>query len=91
VNAEASMAMMDILLNQQFNDIIPAELPHEAKVAHKTGSITGVRHDSGIVYLPDGKKYILILLSKNLENEEEGVKAMASVSKMIYDHVMATQ
>jgi len=91
VNAESSMAMMDILLNQQFNDIIPAELPHEVKVAHKTGSITGVRHDSGIVYLPNGKKYILILLSKNLENEEEGVKAMASVSKMIYDHVMATQ
>jgi beta-lactamase class A len=91
VNSEASMAMMDILLNQQFNDIIPANLPKEVKVAHKTGSITGVRHDSGIVFLPDGRKYALVLLSKDLEDEDAGVKAMATVSKMIYDHVTETK
>jgi len=89
VNAEASMAMMDILLNQQFNDIIPANLPAKVKVAHKTGWITGVHHDSGIVFLPDGRKYVLIILSKELKNEKEGVKTLASVSKMIYDYVTA--
>lgn len=87
VSSEASMAMMDILLNQQFNDIIPANLPKEAKVAHKTGSITGVQHDSGIVFLPNGRKYVLVMLSKDLENEEAGVKSMSIVSRMIYDHV----
>lgn len=87
VNAESSMAMMDILLNQQFNDIIPAKLPKEVKVAHKTGEITGVRHDSGIVYLPDGKKYVLILLSKELKDEYAGVKSMANLSELIYHHV----
>ena len=91
ISSEASMAMMDILLNQQFNDIIPANLPKEVKVAHKTGSITGVQHDSGIVFLPNGRKYVLILLSKDLENESAGVSAMATVSKMIYDHVTATK
>jgi len=89
VNAEASMAMMDILLNQQFNDIIPAHLPAKVKVAHKTGWITGVHHDSGIVFLPDGRKYVLIILSKELKNEKEGVETLASVSKMIYDYVTA--
>lgn len=87
VNAEASMEMMDILLDQQFNDIIPAKLPGKVKVAHKTGEITGVRHDSGIVYLPDGKKYVLILLSKDLKDEPAGVEAMATVSQMIYHYV----
>jgi beta-lactamase class A len=87
VNSEASMAMMDILLNQKFNDISPAYLPNEVKVAHKTGWITGVHHDSGIVFLPDGRKYVLVMLSKDLKDEEAGVKAMATVSKMIYDHV----
>ncbi len=87
VNSEASMAMIDILLNQKFNDIIPAYLPNEVKVAHKTGWITGVHHDSGIVFLPDGRKYVLIMLSKDLKDEEAGVKAMATASKMIYDHV----
>ena len=87
VNSEASMAMMDILLNQKFNDIIPANLPKEVKVAHKTGWITGVHHDSGIVFLPDGRKYVLVMLSKDLKDEDGGVNTMATVSKMIYDHV----
>lgn len=88
VNAEASMAMMDILLDQQFNDIIPAKLPTDVKVAHKTGSITGVRHDSGIVFLPDGKKYVLVLLSKELEDEAAGVQAMADVSELLYQYTV---
>lgn len=85
VNAEASMAMIDILLDQRFNEIIPAELPKNVKVAHKTGSITGVQHDSGIVFLPDGRKYILVLLSKELTDTDAGIQAMADVSKAIYD------
>lgn len=87
VSAEASMAMMDILLDQKFNDIIPAQLPKNVKVAHKTGEITGVRHDSGIVYLPNGKKYVLILLSKEVKDENAAVQAMASVSGLIYNFV----
>jgi len=87
VNAEASMAMMDILLNQQFNKIIPAKLPKNVKVAHKTGEIIGVRHDSGIVFLPGGRKYVLILLSKDLKDEDAGVQAMANVSEIIYHYV----
>jgi beta-lactamase class A len=86
VNAEASMAMIDILLDQRFNDIIPAKLPKEVKVAHKTGSITGVRHDSGIVFLPDGRKYILVLLSKDLQDADASIQAMANVSEMIYNY-----
>ena len=87
VNPAASQAMIDILLDQKFNDIIPAELPAGVKVAHKTGSITGVHHDSGIIFLPNGKKYILVLLSKNLKDEKAAIKAMANVSKHIYEFV----
>lgn len=79
--------MMKILLDQKFNEIIPAHLPKNVKVAHKTGSITGVQHDSGIVFLPDGRKYVLILLSKNLKNADEGVKTLAQISKLIYDYM----
>src|SRR5665647_311589 len=87
VNRKASEAMIKILLDQTFNTIIPAGLPKDVKVAHKTGSITGVHHDSGIIFLPDGRKYILVLLSKNLEEETAAVKAMACVSEMIYHYL----
>jgi beta-lactamase class A len=87
VDQRSSEEMIKILLNQEDHDIIPAELPKDLKVAHKTGWITSVHHDSGIVFLPNGKKYILVLLSKNLKDEKAAVKAMADVSKMIYDFV----
>ncbi|MCS3796003.1 serine hydrolase [Niastella sp. OAS944] len=89
VDSASSQAMIKILLNQQFNEIIPARLPKDVKVAHKTGNITNVQHDSGIVLLPNGKKYVLVLLSKNLKKEEQAKKAMAEVSEMIYKYVTA--
>lgn len=87
VNAEASQIMIDILLDQKFNEIIPAKLPKDVKVAHKTGNITGVNHDSGIIFLPDGRKYILVLLSKEATNEKAAIEAMASVSDKIYRYI----
>jgi beta-lactamase class A len=78
--------MIDILLDQKFNDKIPAKLPKKVKVAHKTGWITGVNHDAGIVILPDGRKYVLVLLSKELQDDKAAVKSMAKISKMIYDY-----
>lgn len=89
VDSVSSQAMIKILLNQQFNEIIPARLPKDVRVAHKTGNITNVLHDSGIVLLPNGKKYVLVLLSKNLQKEEQAKKAMAEVSEMIYKYVTA--
>ncbi len=86
VDKQSSDAMIDILLDQKFNDKIPAKLPKKVKVAHKTGWITGVNHDAGMVILPDGRKYILVLLSKELENDKAAVKSMAKVSRMIYDY-----
>lgn len=88
INAQVSKAMIDILLDQRFNEIIPAGLPVDIKVAHKTGSITGVFHDSGIIFLPDGKKYVLVLLSKNVEDEKSAIRAMAAVSSMIYNNIL---
>ncbi|WP_210461894.1 serine hydrolase [Rufibacter roseolus] len=88
VSPSASQEMIKVLLDQKFKDVIPAKLPQDVKVAHKTGWITGVRHDSGIVFLPDGRQYVLVLLSKGLVDEKAGIQAMANVSEMIYRHMV---
>ena len=85
VNKEASRQMIEILKDQKHNNIIPAGLPKGVEVAHKTGWITGVHHDSGIVFLPDGSRYVIVLLSKDLKDEAAAVAALARVSKLIYD------
>ncbi len=81
-------AMIDILKDQQFNEMIPRYLPKDVRVAHKTGSITGVHHDSAIVYLPDGRAYVLVLLSKKLKDFDQGTKQLAELSRTIYDYMM---
>lgn len=88
VSEQASQEMINILLDQKFNEIIPAHLPKDVKVAHKTGVITAVHHDSGIVLLPDGRKYVLVLLSRELGDFDSGTAKMADISKIIYDYVV---
>jgi beta-lactamase class A len=88
VDPRSSAAMIDVLLAQKFKDIIPAQLPQTVKVAHKTGSITGVEHDSGIVILADGRKYVLVLLSKDLKDAAKGKQILARVSRRIYEFMV---
>jgi beta-lactamase class A len=88
VSPEASNSMIKILEDQKFNEIIPALLPVAVKVAHKTGSFSGVHHDGGIVFLPDGRRYVLVMLSKDLKDEEAAVKSMALVSEKLYRYMI---
>ena len=88
ISTTASQQMTKILLDQKFNEIIPALLPANVKVAHKTGSITGIQHDGGIVFLPDGRKYLLVLLSRFKGDEKSIIQSMAEVSKLVYDYMM---
>ncbi|PWU04078.1 MAG: serine hydrolase [Bacteroidetes bacterium] len=88
VNPASSKEMIKILEDQKFNEIIPAQLPANVKVAHKTGSFKGVHHDSGIVFLPNGKKYVIVILSKDLTDEEAATRMMAGISGMIYRFVV---
>ncbi len=84
VNQKACDAMIKILLDQKFNDVIPGNLPKDVKVAHKTGGLPNIQHDSGIVFLPDGRKYILVILSRDWESEAANRKMLAGISEMIY-------
>ncbi len=87
VSPELDAKMVEVLKDQFYRDVIPAMLPDGVVVANKTGSISGVVHDSGIVFLPDGQSYVLVILSKNLPENRIGTETGAALSKMIYDFV----
>ena len=88
VNEHANKEMISILKDQKHNDMISAKLPEGTAVAHKTGWITGVHHDSGIVYTNEdkGEGYILIFLSKNAPDREAVLNTSADISKLLFDH-----
>ncbi|HET8675079.1 MAG TPA: serine hydrolase [Blastocatellia bacterium] len=84
VSSKASNEMVKILLEQKFNDGIPAGLPKEVKVAHKTGSITKINHDAAIIYPPNRKPYVLVVLTRGIEDEKRANKLIADISRTIY-------
>ena len=86
VDRASCEAMLDVLKAQRFNDGIPGRLPKDVSVAHKTGAIDGIYHDAGIVYLPDGRAYVLVLLTRNVE-DGPARRTVAAVSKLIYDYM----
>ena len=88
VDAAACTAMITILKDQHFKESIGGKLPPEVQVASKSGWITGVCHDSGIVFLPDGRRYVVVLLSKGITDEKVAHDLLSTVSRIIYDHMM---
>ncbi|MEB3204778.1 MAG: serine hydrolase [Candidatus Sericytochromatia bacterium] len=63
ISPEASARMKEILGRQMDNDKIPAALPPDARVFHKTGETSRVTHDTGIVTL-GGRRLVLSILSE---------------------------
>jgi beta-lactamase class A len=80
---KASDEMLGIMLEQQYRSGIPAGLPKAARVAHKTGNISTVHHDAGIVYLDGRKPYVLVILTQFAAETGRGT-AVAEVSRDIF-------
>jgi beta-lactamase class A len=83
VDAAADAEMIAILKRQQFNTAIPAGLPPGTPVAHKTGSITRIHHDAGIVFGP--RPYVLVLLVRGIDDHKKSAAIMADLSRVIYE------
>ena len=80
-----SRRMMDILHGQEFNQGIPARLPKAARVAHKTGEISTVAHDAGVVYLPKRKPYSLVILTEWDPSTSGRSRTIAAISHTIFE------
>lgn len=83
IGPEQDAEMLKILLKQEDNDKIPALLPADVKVAHKTGELVGIFHDGGIVYGPK-RNYVVCIMTKNITDTDEAVHHIAAISKDIY-------
>lgn len=95
LSAATKSKAWEILAGQTFNEEIPAGLHPQsgAVVAHKTGSISSVQHDAGIVRLPDGREYVLVLLANDFGKNEEGrtrvYEAAKKMSRAVWEAMIA--
>ena len=94
---ELRRVALDILQKQQFNVRLSRFLPLGLKVAHKTGTIGGIRNDCGIISIGDDNHVILSLLTewdeapywnKPVEHHQrvfEVETAMGEIGRAVYD------
>jgi beta-lactamase class A len=85
VSPSADREMIKVLERQKFNDAIPAGLQAGTPVAHKTGSITRIQHDGGIVYGP--RPYVLVVLVRGIQDEKVSKALIADISRAIWEAV----
>ncbi len=85
INASADSNMVEVLLDQAFNEMIPAGLPSDVQVAHKTGQITRIHHDAAIIYPPNSPPYVLIILIEGLEDDAESAALGANIARTTHN------
>jgi len=90
---DASRTMTDVLLEQEFGGGILPGLPEAvqavARIAHKTGDISTVSHDIGLVFLPGRPPYAVALLTENSGDATQRNAALAAASHAVYEAVVA--
>ena len=88
LSPELSRRMLDVLHEQEFRSGIPAGLPAHARVANKTGEISTIAHDAGIVYLPKRRPYVVAVLTEWEPHKSGRSPTIAAASYMVYEHLM---
>jgi beta-lactamase class A len=80
-------AMLDVLGRQRFHEGIPAGLPAGVRVAHKTGWFTGTHHDGGVVTAPDGRHYVLVVLTRGIVDTLASARLIADIAGLVHGAV----
>src|SRR5262245_28742569 len=90
VSKEACKEMLEHLKKCEDKDMFPKLLPEKTVVAHKTGSVTGVRTDAGIIYTPGDPVAVCVLTMDNEDKswrpDNAGNVLCARVAREVYDY-----
>lgn len=70
------------------NRLIAAGLPAGATFLHKTGDIGKMLGDAGIVFAPNGKKYIVVIFAHRPHNSPLGKDFIVKASEIIYNNMV---
>ena len=87
--------MLHVLQQQAFTNGIAAGLPEavraSATVANKTGEISNMSHDAGLVFLPDETVYAVAVLTETPPGVAPSQQMVARLARVAYDKVIAAR
>ncbi len=82
ISSAASDRMLARLERQQINDRLPAQLPAGVVVAHKTGNLSGLAHDAGIIYTRSGPRVVVAMTWDAFD--EDAANFISSIGSLVY-------
>lgn len=88
LNDNSRYMIKQYMSNVHNRTLLQAGLPKEAELLHKTGDIGKMLGDAGIVYAPNGRKYIAVILTERPHNDYSARDFIQQASKMIYKYVI---
>lgn len=88
LNVNSREYIIDYMSHVKNNRLIQAGLGEGALFIHKTGDIGTMLGDAGIVYAPNGKKYIVVILAQRPYNSPQGKDFIVKASELIYKAIV---
>lgn len=88
LNINSREYIIDYMSHVKNDRLIKAGLGEGAIFVHKTGDIGTMLGDAGIVYAPNGKKYIVVILAKRPHNSYQGKDFIVKASELIYKAIV---
>ncbi len=86
ISPAASDRMLARLERQRINDRLPSQLPAGVVVAHKTGNLSGVTHDAGVIFTASGPRVVVALTREAAE--EDADRFIGTVGSIVYAAVL---
>jgi beta-lactamase class A len=83
VDQWSSNEMIALLKADRINTLLPAPLPDNVAIAHKTGSLFDTLNDAGIVYAADSP-YVIAVMTTALPSQDLGRSFIHTVSRLAY-------
>jgi beta-lactamase class A len=94
ISYHSCLQMINILKKQQMRDCLPLFLPDPEgeiigmlprwELANKTGWVTNIQHDTGILYVGE-KAIIICALSKGVE-AKQARETIGKIGRLVYEH-----
>ncbi len=88
LNINSREYIIDYMSHVKNNKLIAAGLGEGALFIHKTGDIGTMLGDAGIVFAPNGKKYIIVILANRPYNSPLGKDFIVKASNLIYKNIV---
>lgn len=76
----------ELLEGQQYHTRLPARIPSEVPIYHKTGTLAGIRNDAGVIVLPSGEHLVVVVLCQKIRSgaESKADGLIAEIARQAY-------